>query len=243
LRTAVIVPIVGNTRNWGQQACAFLEKDRDLAYDALATVTIHLAAEIEREQQAEQAREEYQSRPAVYGGRMPPSYTRHPWTPIIGRRILRSRPEFAILPGHVSSALSLLPYPDVTHAGVMNAMHNICLGVNKTLIRRVIMGGEYKDKQRPLVGENGQTDSELAGTSDDGLSSGQDGFRLPLSQPAVARLTAEARQCTRARVSTSSFMSQLGLDFIQAAIRTVSTCNGDRLAQTDHDLDNSPFTR
>jgi hypothetical protein len=56
-------------------------------------------------------------------------------------------------PGHLS-ALYLLPYVVTAVAGVFDAMHNILLGVNKTLWRSCVVQGEYKTNKGPVESGN-----------------------------------------------------------------------------------------
>ena len=117
----------------------------------------------------------YRAEPRIERTQMPPSYRPTTFGPM-ARQIVANRPENRPAPGHLS-ALYLLPYINTSLAGVFDAMHNILLGVNKTLYRACIVLGRYRSDQGP-VNHKEQSASEMevdmdSGNNDQVMSSGQ----------------------------------------------------------------------
>ena len=121
---------------------AYLEKDKTLEEAVYQGSLEHERVQTERVWQNQEARAAYRLQSRIPGVRMIPEYHVTPYNDAAIRRVL-NLPANKPSTGH-RTALSLLPYPNIAIAGVFDAMHNLLLGVNKTILRRCVFGGEYK---------------------------------------------------------------------------------------------------
>jgi hypothetical protein len=128
-------------------------------------------------------------------------------------------------PGHLS-ALYLLPYVVTAVAGVFDAMHNILLGVNKTLWRSCVVQGEYKTNKGPVESGNrsaSETETDDVESNGEGSTRGSQGLFGP-RPPRVATLRLDDRVGDKPLTLTAHQLS-----LIKDTIRTVSGASKDRL--------------
>lgn len=134
--------IVGQPRDSIAQARAFLDRER-LQQEALNREAIaHDRREEELVRENRELRAAYWQGPPRTGTTLTPEYRAKVFTEAARKRFL-NLPQNRVPPGHLS-ALYLLPYLNISVQGVFDAMHNLLLGVNKTIFRRCIGQGHYR---------------------------------------------------------------------------------------------------
>lgn len=165
----------------------------------------------------EAGRETHRSQPREIGARIPPVHRRVPFTRMAAQKVA-NLPENRPSPGHLS-ALYLLPYLVTSVAGVFDAMHNILLGVNKTLWRSCIVQGDYKTDKGPIGPEQEQAGGS-ASEPDTDADSTEEGPPRPsqgLFGPRPARVSTLRLDTTDRSLGLSAHQ----LSLIKVAIGTV----------------------